>query len=274
MNIAFVSCVKYGLSCFEELLNNSIPVKLCITLKDELGKKKSGRVFFDKTCGLHGVKILKINHINDKEVLDSLISNDIDWLFIVGWSQIAGQEVLSSLNKGAIGMHPTLLPEGRGRAPIPWAIIKNLKVTGVTLFKINEKVDKGDILLQRKIRIYKNETATTLYRKVELSQINLIKSIIPKLKNNSFKITKQNEMKASYWPKRSPEDGEISLTSLVADAERKVRALTHPYPGAFIIINEQKIIIWNCKIRKTKSKKKLSIQLKDGFLECLSWTKE
>ena len=171
MNIAFVSCVKYGLSCFEELLNNSIPVKLCITLKDELGKKKSGRVFFDKTCGLHGVKILKINHINDKEVLDSLISNDIDWLFIVGWSQIAGQEVISSLNKGAIGMHPTLLPEGRGRAPIPWAIIKNLKVTGVTLFKINEKVDKGDIFLQRKIRIYKNETATTLYRKVELSQI-------------------------------------------------------------------------------------------------------
>ena len=78
---------------------------------------KSGRIYLDDIAYEHNIPLLKVNNINDPEVIKALKDYEIDWLFIIGWSQV--QEVLKAPKKGCIGMHPTLLPVGRGRAAIP-----------------------------------------------------------------------------------------------------------------------------------------------------------
>ena len=136
MKFAFCTCVQLGLSCIEAALKSNFQFDLLITLHDDKYKNKSGRIYLNQISFDNDIELLKINHINDDEVVEILKDRKIDWLFIIGWSQIANERVLNAVQMGVIGAHPTLLPEGRGRASIPWAIIKGLKQTGVSFFKM------------------------------------------------------------------------------------------------------------------------------------------
>ena len=153
MKFAFCTCVQLGLSCIEASLRNGFQFELLITLHDHKSKSKSGRIYLDPISQEHNIELLKINHINDSEVIEKIKEKEIDWLFIIGWSQIASKETINAPKFGIIGAHPTLLPEGRGRAAIPWAIINGLKQTGVTFFIMDQGVDTGDILTQQIIPI-------------------------------------------------------------------------------------------------------------------------
>ena len=146
MKIAFTTCVQLGRSCIEEILRIGGKLDLLITLKDDRARAKSGRIYLDDIAQKENIPLLKIGNINEPCVLEALAAHGIDWLFIIGWSQIAGPDLLAAPKCGCIGMHPTLLPLGRGRAAIPWAILKGLPQTGVTMFKLDAGVDTGPIL--------------------------------------------------------------------------------------------------------------------------------
>lgn len=262
MKIAFTTCVQLGLSCIEEIFRIGGELDLLITLKDEKAKNKSGRVYLDEIAQKEDVPLLKINNINDKEVIRALEEHEIDWLFIIGWSQIAKKEVLETPSKGCIGMHPTLLPIGRGRAAIPWAIIKGLEETGVTMFKLDEGVDTGDIIGQGVIELNENTTATELYRKVDNMHIELISKYWNDIVNDKVVLKEQDEAKATEWQGRKPEDGELFKSMTMDEADKMIRAVTHPYPGAFYKDEDKIVRIWSAKIDKNKGEIKLS----DGYL--------
>ena len=167
-------------------------------------------------------------------------------------------------------MHPTLLPKGRGRAAIPWAILKGLKETGVTMFKLDEGVDTGAIAAQVVIPLNSKTDAAELYDLVDQAHINLVQQTFHKLNDETLTLTVQEQSAATEWPGRSPSDGEINLYGSVIDAERLVRAVTKPYPGAFVILDGEKHIIWKSKIVATETGN-LCIKFRDGFLECTNW---
>ena len=167
-----------------------------------------------------------------------------------------------------------LLLVGRGRAPIPWAILKKLKRTGVTFFKIDCGVDSGPIIIQDEIIIDREETAKTLYKKAELSHVNIIKRLIPALHNDDFYLEEQNQKNATYWPKRTPEDGKINTKASIENALLLIRALTKPYPGAFYFENNKKIIIWSAEKVLKKIDKYKYIDFYDGILQINSFTYE
>ena len=137
MNIAFTTCVRLGRSCIEAIYDLGGRLELMVTLRDDLARGESGRAYLDDLAREHGVPLLKVGHINDPEVPEALARHRIDWLFIIGWSQIAGEAVLKAPARGCIGMHPTLLPEGRGRASVPWAILKGLDRPGVSMLRLD-----------------------------------------------------------------------------------------------------------------------------------------
>ena len=215
---AFVTCVQIGLSCIEEIYNIGGKLDLLITLKDHKAKDKSGRIYLDEIAAKHNVPLLKINNVNDKEVINTLVEYDIDWLFIIGWSQIAKKELLETPKKGCIGMHPTLLPIGRGRAAIPWVIIKGLDKTGVTMFRLNEGVDTGDIIAQGEIKLDTEITATELYDKVNSMHTQLISDKWNDIISNQINPIKQNDVLATEWPGRKPEEGEIKVNMTMEKA--------------------------------------------------------
>lgn len=273
MKLGFVTCVQLGLSCMEAIYEAGGKLDLAISLPDNRAVNKSGRVYLDEFCGRHGIPLLKSSHVNDCEVIEAIKSAKLDWLFIIGWSQIANSELLGMPKKGVLGIHPTLLPLGRGRAAIPWAILKRLPRTGVTLFKLNERVDAGPIAGQLEIPLSGWTTATDLYREVELAHVTLLKDVMPKLLDGTLSLVEQDDDKATEWPGRTQEDGRIDTSGSVIEAECLVRAVTRPYPGAFIERDQKKLVVWSAEIHKEKPDD-LFIGFPDGFLKCLDWTIE
>jgi len=262
MKFAFATCVQLGLSCIDEIYNIGGKLDLLITLLDNKAVNKSGRVYLDKFARENKIELFKTSNINDREVIEAIQKNNIDWLFIIGWSQIAKAELLKTPKNGCIGMHPTLLPVGRGRAAIPWTIIKGLAETGVTMFKLDEGIDTGDILAQEKIKVMHNEDATTLYEKVNLAHIKLIRDMWSSIVSDNLVLKKQDETKATCWEERKPKDGEIFACMTMAEADRIVRAVTHPYPGAFYKTDGKTYRIWSAISSKVEG----LIKLRDGYL--------
>jgi methionyl-tRNA formyltransferase len=248
MKFGFVTCVQLGLSCMEEIYNVGGNLDLVITLRDDLANQKSGRVYLDQFCATHDVDVLKVKNVNDDDAVAAIKEREIDWLFIIGWSQIARRALLTAPRRGVLGIHPTLLPVGRGRAAIPWAIIRDLSETGVTLFQLDEGVDTGPIIAQERLPLATNETATTLYQRVTEAHASLIGRVWPDLINDRVRAVPQQEEHASVWEGRKPADGRLKATMTVAEVERLVRATTRPYPGAFWQDNGTMLRVWEGKV--------------------------
>jgi methionyl-tRNA formyltransferase len=274
MKIAFCTCVQIGLSCIESVYEIGGRFDLFISLHDHKAKKKSGRIYLDQVANEKKVPLLKVNHINDEEVISALKQHDIDWLFIIGWSQIASKQVIETPKMGAIGAHPTLLPKGRGRAAVPWAILKGLDKTGVSFFKMDEGVDTGEILGQYEIPLSSSETATDLYDKVNEAHTHLIQQIWPDLVSGNLVGQVQNESQATYWEGRKPEDGLIKPEEMsLMEVDRLVRATTRPYPGAYIELSSgQKKVIWRGSLEEVEGAEELS--LVDGKYYILDYSIE
>lgn len=248
MRIGFVTCVQLGRACIEEVHALGGTFDYLGTLHDELATGKSGRTYIDDLAGDGAVR--KFRNINDPDAVAGLRDADLDWLFIIGWSQIAGPDVLASTRRGVLGMHPTLLPEGRGRASIPWAILKGLDRTGVSLFQLDEGVDTGPVLAQVSVPIDPEETASTLYAKVAVAHRHLIRDAWPRLQADEVEVCPQDESQATLWPGRSPADGQLRADLSVVEAERLVRATTHPYPGAFVDRPDGRLRVWAAHVRR------------------------
>lgn len=235
MRIGFVTCVRLGLACVEEIHRIGGRLELLVTLQDDVARAKAGRITLDAVAEEHNVPLLKVRNINDPDALAVVKAANLDWLFIIGWSQIARTELLSLPRNGVLGMHPTLLPQGRGRASIPWAILKNLQTTGVTMFKLDEGTDTGPIVRQEQVTISAHETATTLYDKIVGAHLQLIDRTWPDLVHDKVQLSPQDHSVASTWEGRTPDDGRIDPKNMtLAQVDRLVRATTKPYPGAFV----------------------------------------
>jgi len=273
MRFGLVTSVQLGLSCMEAIYDVGGTLALALTLTDDQARGKSGRAYLDESCGRHGIPLLKTPNINNDDAVTAIEAAELDWLFIVGWSQIARAPVLSAPRLGVLGMHPTLLPVGRGRAAIPWAILKRLERTGVTLFKLDEGVDTGPILDQIEVPMRPDIDATELYGRVEHAHAALIRTAFPKLAAGTLTARAQDESRATAWPARRPEDGRIDMNGSAVDAECLVRAVTRPYPGAFVERDERRLIIWRAKIAEKVEDcgAGLWFSFRDGVLRGLEW---
>src|SRR5262249_6026267 len=153
LRFGFVTCVQLGLTCMQAIYESGGKLEFAGTLQDDQARAKSGRVYLDEFCARHAIPLCKFRNINDALAIDAIRAASVDWVFIIGWSQIARRPVLDATRQGVLGMHPSLLPIGRGRAAVPWAILLGLQETGVTLFQLDEGVDTGPIVAQVRIPV-------------------------------------------------------------------------------------------------------------------------
>jgi methionyl-tRNA formyltransferase len=281
MRVGFVTCVQLGLHCLEAVTAHGGRFELLITLPDDAARAKSGRVDVDEFAHRNGTALIKCRNINDPEVIERIRALSLDWLLIIGWSQIARRPVLEAARLGTLGMHPTLLPQGRGRASIPWAILKQLTHTGVTLFKLDDGVDSGPIAAQATIPLADDENATSLYRKVSETHAELLVGAWPALMRGELPLREQDDALATVWPGRKPEDGNLASMRSAVDAERLVRAVTRPYPGAFLDTPAGRVRVWRATLADAPRAPspvycadRKAIALPDGALRLLDWEVE
>lgn len=266
MRVGFVTCVQLGLACMEEIYAAGGTLDLILTLPPDKARTKSGRVHVEPFAARHGIPLVHIGNVNDAGSLAAIRAHRIDWLCIIGWSQIARAEVLAAPREGCLGMHPTLLPEGRGRAAVPWAILKGLPETGVTLFQLDAGVDTGPIVAQERLALAPDEDATSLYARVDAAHRSLIRRVWPAFMRGELHPRPQDHSRATEWPGRTPEDGRLLPSMPVAEAERLVRAVTRPYPGAFIDLDGHRLRVWKAAVDRDPGRPGRRLAFRDGTL--------
>lgn len=262
---AFVTGHEFGEATFRAILGLAeYGTKLRCSLLACLDQVKSsvtvGYTDLGPFAAKSGVPVEYIRSVKTEAAKKLLRASAPDYLLIVGWSELAPSAILDipkskhrgvarhTASYGCIGMHQTLLPEGRGRAPIPWAIIKGLNRTGVTAFLLEEAADAGGIVDQLQIPIDPTETATTLFDKARKAHIELGARLGMKMAARALSWTHQDERLASTWPRRRPEDGRINFSWTAVEIDRFVRALTPPYPGAFFLSANEKIRVHKVEV--------------------------
>lgn len=199
-------------------------------------------------CKKNNIKSRTTKRIKPKdyEKFLSLIKPDV--VFVVSWRFLIYSACFNIPQYGIFILHDSLLPKYRGFSPTNWVIINGEKETGLSLQYINEQMDSGDIVDQIKIKIDKNETATTLNKKfIPLYSKIILKNIDLILKRKN-KRKKQNEKLATYGARRNPTDGKIDFRNSTKNIFLLIKGLSYPYPGAFCFYKNEKIIVWEAEI--------------------------
>jgi methionyl-tRNA formyltransferase len=166
-----------------------------------------------------------------------------DVIFSVNYLFIVQHNILKHPRLYAINFHGSLLPKYRGRTPHVWAIINGEKETGITAHMMEEGCDTGDIVLQEKLNILEDFTGADILNEFKRIYPEMILELIRQIENNELKPVEQDNSRATYFGKRTPEDGQINWNWQKERIYNWVRAQAHPYPGAFTLLNNQKIII-------------------------------
>jgi len=149
---------------------------------------------------------------------------------------------------GAYNLHPSLLPAYRGRAPINWMLVNGEREGGVTLHHMVSRADAGDIVVQRKVAIEDSDTALTLYRKLVPLGAEIVAEMHPLIVAGTAPRRKMDISRGKYYGRRRPEDGRIDWNWPARRIFNLIRAVTHPYPGAFCSIAGRKLFVWEAAI--------------------------
>ena len=249
MKIVFIGGVKFSYAILEKILNQNFSVEAVFSYDESKIFFYSDYTSFDKITNEHKIKHIKVMNINDEENIKIINEIQPDIIFVMGWSQLLKDKLLKIPKLGVIGSHPTELPKYRGRAPIPWSIIKELTESALTFFYISPGMDDGDILCQEKFQITLTDDSTSLYQKMTELGKKMISQSLPLLKSGNAKRIPQNlEDFIENWPKRTPEDGKIDWSKPAKEIHTLIRASTNPYPGAYSFLLGSKIIIWKSKL--------------------------
>lgn len=243
--VVWVSFDTIGRACLEAAADVGAEVAGIVTLPGPVRPEVSGMCAFDDVADRYGAELIEARDVNDARCVAAVRRLAPDTLWVVGWSQLLRDDLLAVPSRGTFGMHPTLLPRHRGRAPIPWAILTGLARTGVTLFEIPDATaDSGAVVGQAVVDIAPDETATTLYAKCARAHVELVREYFPRIADGTAPRVPQDPTRASHWPKRTPADGLIDWETRAGHLDAWVRAQTRPYPGAFTWLGNRRLVIW------------------------------
>ncbi|MFM8315578.1 MAG: methionyl-tRNA formyltransferase, partial [Deltaproteobacteria bacterium] len=164
-----------------------------------------------------------------------------DIILVLGWYYIISQTIRSLAKVATLGIHASLLPKYAGGSPLVWALMNGEKETGVTLFRMDDGIDTGDILKQKSIPISFEDDIQSLYEKVIFESRNLLISGLSELASGTAQFIPQDKKQGVPFPIRKPEDGAIDWTQSSNQIYNFVRAQTRPYPCAFSFFNQKKV---------------------------------
>lgn len=167
-----------------------------------------------------------------------------DLVFSFYYRHIIPGEILRLPKLGAFNMHGSLLPKYRGRAPVNWAVLHGEKETGPTLHVMAEKADYGDIIDQESVPIGPDDSAAVVQGRVTAAAAKVLERRIEELKAGTAPSRPQDHAKATKFGRRRPEDGRLDWTKPARELHDLVRAVSHPYPGAFTDDFGERLYVW------------------------------
>ncbi|NPV71679.1 MAG: methionyl-tRNA formyltransferase [Firmicutes bacterium] len=163
-----------------------------------------------------------------------------DVIVVVAFGQILPREVLEIPSLGCINVHASLLPKYRGAAPINWALIRGERVTGVTTMYMSERLDAGDVILQKEVAVSPDDNAGTLHDKLKHEGADLLTVTLRLLGAGKAPRAPQDESQATFAPSLTSKDEVIDWNRPAGDIRNHVRGMS-PWPGAHTVKDGRKI---------------------------------
>jgi methionyl-tRNA formyltransferase len=261
-NIVICGIQEQTKEIVDYLADNDIYVKHIVTVtKDRAKKNKCEDTWVDyedfakeRGIKIHYLETYCMAHHSDLEFFEE---NKFDIMLLGGWQRLIPDNLLETLIFGAIGQHgsPEPLPKGRGRSPINWALCKGDKRMIWNIFYLTPGVDDGDVIDSQIFEINEFDDCNTIYYKVTVAVKRMLVKSIPKILNRTISRHLKPQMgEASYYEKRTPDDGWVSFSNKdynIHDVYNLIRAVTRPYPGAFAKFNGEKVMLWKSQIWDT-----------------------
>jgi methionyl-tRNA formyltransferase len=276
MNIVFMGSPEFAIPSLEQIHHSEHTIKAVVSNVDKRrgrGSKKSPTLVKAKALEL-GLPVIEVDDLSSPQFGTQLKALDAD-LFVVVAFRILPTSVLSVPKKGSINLHASLLPKYRGAAPIHWAIINGEEETGCTVFFLDEKVDTGNIILQRKTDIGANETTGEVYNRLRDMGSELLLESIDKIDSDDYTLSAQDNSKATPAPKLFREDCHIDFNKPAADVHNKIRGLS-PFPTAWANWNGEKFNMYRARLGSAANIEPGELLVKDDKLlvGCMDGTVE
>ncbi|MGJ7031646.1 methionyl-tRNA formyltransferase [Niabella hirudinis] len=279
LRIVFMGTPEFAVASIDALVKAGCTIAGVITAPDKPGGRgmELQQSAIKKYALEQQLPVLQPEKLKSPDFLDALRTWKADLQICVAFRMLP-EIVWNMPPMGTINLHGSLLPQYRGAAPINWAVINGEKETGVTTFKLQHEIDTGNILLQDRFPIDKEDTAGTVHDKMKEIGAHLLVKTVAGLANGLLKeIPQPDATTLHHAPKIFTETCQIDFHQPVEKVYNLVRGLS-PYPGAFTLLNHKKLKIFKAVIRTTKTdlqpgsyqtdaKTLLSFACTDGLLD-------
>ena len=249
MRMVFIGTGEIGVPTLRALLNSEHEVVAVVTQPD----KRVGREQriepppIKKEIAKTRIPILQPARIKDQQATEEIRDFAPDVVVVVAYGQILPRDVLEIPRLACLNLHASLLPRWRGAAPIQAAIAAGDCETGITAMYMDEGLDTGDILLQRRVEILPNDTGGSLHdRLAQIAPEALLESLRLVAAENAPRIPQDNT-RAIYATKLKREHGLIDWSESAAAIARKIRAYD-PWPGAFMKVDGQNLKVFSALV--------------------------
>ncbi|MDD6035188.1 MAG: methionyl-tRNA formyltransferase [Lachnospiraceae bacterium] len=199
----------------------------------------------------HGIPVLQPERIKAPEAVAQLKELAPDVILVAAFGQIISKEILELPKYGCINVHASLLPEYRGAAPIQWAILDGKEKTGITIMRMDEGIDTGDIICAEEIPISPEETGGSLHDKLAAAGGPLLLSALRQIEEGTAVYTPQNHEAHTYAKMLRKEMGRLNFTDSAKVLERWIRGL-NPWPSAYTYRDGKTIKFWSASVSYEK----------------------
>jgi len=261
----------FSIPSLETLYKSNHKILSLVTVPDkEKGRGQKITASPVKEFGIkHNIPVLQPEKLKDEKFIQQLKNFKAD-LYVVVAFRILPKEVFTIPAKGSFNLHASLLPKFRGAAPIQWALIKGQKKTGVTTFALEEKVDTGNIYLQKEMPIDDEDNFETLHDKLSEVGADAVIETINMIESGNYELKAQNNSYSTPAPKISQETGKIDWNKPAEVIHNIVRGLS-PVPCAYFFHEGKKIKIYKTRVveKENTSPGKIIQEKKNLYVDCI-----
>lgn len=251
MRIVFMGTPDFAVPSLEALLRRGHEIAAVYTQPDK--PKGRGHKLLPppvKVLALeHNIPVYQPTTFRNAEAVETLRALQPELIVVAAYGKILPPDVLAIPPYGCINVHGSLLPKYRGAAPIQWAVLNGDKVTGVTIQRMAEGVDTGDMLAKAETEIGPDETSGELFDRLMVLGAELLVDTIDKL--NTLTPEPQDDALATHAPMIQKEMGAVDWTKPASQVHNLVRGL-NPWPAAYLTIDGKRMKLWKTKPVKAR----------------------
>jgi methionyl-tRNA formyltransferase len=245
--ILFVGGGPVGARVLGHLLRAGHPLAAAVGMRDHPHESFQAEPVMRQACDAHRVPYAGAD-LGGPALAEAIRRHGAAFLLTTGYRRLIPADVYALCGRGAVGSHFSLLPRYRGFAPLNWAVLNDEPRTGVSLFHLAAEMDAGDLVDQAELPIGPDETAGELMERATALFLEVLDLRLPALLRGDAPRTPQDESHATYTCARVPEDGRIDWSWPARRIHALVRALSHPFPGAFTLHRGHPLQVWRTRL--------------------------